>query len=41
MASKQIERLYLEGFLRSFPHFDVVADCEAPDFILRDATGPK
>jgi len=40
MASKQLERLYLEGFLKSFPHFEVVADCEAPDFILRDVVGP-
>jgi hypothetical protein len=40
MASKQLERVYLDGFLKSFPHLHVIADCEAPDFILRDAAGP-
>ena len=40
VASKRLERLYLEEFLRSFPHFIVVAEREAPDFVLRDTAVP-
>jgi hypothetical protein len=42
MSSKQLERIYVGGFLRSFPEFQVVGDDdrESPDFILRDQIGP-
>lgn len=39
MASKPLERCYVDGFLMAFPQFDVVEECEAPDFILRDEGG--
>ena len=39
MASKDLERMYLKGFLASFPHLQLVAEGEAPDFMLRDTEG--
>lgn len=39
MASKILERMYLDGFLKTFSQFEVVDEREAPDFVLRDPTG--
>jgi hypothetical protein len=39
MASKDLERVYLKGFLASFPHLELIAEGEAPDFRVRDAAG--
>lgn len=39
MASKQLERVYVEGFLNAFPMFELVKEHEAPDFVMRDANG--
>jgi len=40
MASKLLERIFMEGFLKHIPQdFQVVAEREAPDFLLSDARG--
>jgi len=39
MASKKLERHYLDGFLKMVPRFELIAEREAPDFMLRDEMG--
>lgn len=39
MASKELERFFVDGFLKSFPEFQFVTEREAPDFILQDTAG--